>query len=161
MSSLGSVTNLTDGSGNPATFSTSAWYTPTAPSSTASAATLHCDGTPLTGDTGYRVNGTVAPINSVVVERAEHYLRWRPVYDDARIQRRANIDLRQVGATGGEFASLASVLTFGSSQAPLTIAAGGSASVGAAAPWPGQRRHRDPGQRRKCHVGQRWHHRPG
>jgi len=62
LNSLGSVVNLTDASGNPATFSTSAWYTPNAPSPTASAATAHCDGTPLSGDTGYRVNGTIAPI---------------------------------------------------------------------------------------------------
>ena len=43
----------------------------------------------------------------------------------------SNIDLRQVGATGGQFASLASVLSFGSSTTPLNIAPGGSVSVGA------------------------------
>jgi hypothetical protein len=46
----------------------------------------------------------------------------------------ANIDLRQVGATGGEFASLASVLSFGSSASPLNVGAGGT-----------------------CVPGQRWH----
>ncbi len=38
-------------------------YLPRRASPTASPATLHCDGTPLDGDTGYRVNGTVAPIS--------------------------------------------------------------------------------------------------
>ena len=71
--------------------------------------------------------GPSRPITPFVVERAEHCLRWRFIYlqmlgyNDV-----ANLDLRQVGATGGEFASLASVLYFGSSQAPLTIAAGGT-----------------------------------
>ena len=43
----------------------------------------------------------------------------------------ANIDLRQVGATGGELASLASVLSFGSSTTPLNVAAGGNVTLGA------------------------------
>ena len=43
----------------------------------------------------------------------------------------ANLDLRQVGATGGEFVSLSSVLNFGSSSTPLSVPAGGSAQVGA------------------------------
>jgi hypothetical protein len=64
--SLGSVAQLADIDtghvGSAATFATSAWYGTTAPSPTASPATLHCDGTPLTGDTGYRVNGPIAPI---------------------------------------------------------------------------------------------------
>ncbi len=53
-SSFGSVTTLLDSDpgfvGNAATFPTSTWYTPTAPSPTASPATLHCDGTPLGGE---------------------------------------------------------------------------------------------------------------
>jgi hypothetical protein len=128
---LGSVTNLTDGYGNPATFPTSAWYTPIAPSAGDSAATMHCDGTPLTGDTGYRVNGTIAPVTPAWSSQQNigfdgvSYTQMLG-YNDV-----ANIDLRQVGATGGEFASLAGTLSFGSSQAPLNIAAGGSASVGA------------------------------
>jgi hypothetical protein len=132
--SLQSVTQLTDTdsgfAGIAATFPTSTWYTPTSPSSTASAATLHCDGTPLSGDTGYRVNGTIAPVSpqwqngqnigfdGVSYTQMRGYNDW------------ANIDLRQVGATGGEFASLANVLSFGSSDAPLNISAGGSVSLG-------------------------------
>ncbi len=129
--SFAPVMSLTDGSGNPATFSTSAWYTPTAPSPTATAATAHCDGTPLTGDTGYRVNGSIAPIAPAwqsgqnIAFDGVPYTTLRG-YNDV-----ANIDLRQVGATGGEFASLASVLSFGSSSAPLNVAAGGSVTLGA------------------------------
>jgi uncharacterized protein (DUF2345 family) len=132
--SLQSVTQLTDTdsgfAGTAATFPTSTWYTPIAPSSTASAATLHCDGTPLSGDTGYRVNGTIAPVSpqwqngqnigfdGVPYTQLRGYNDW------------TNIDLRQVGATGGEFASLANVLSFGSSEAPLNISAGGSVALG-------------------------------
>jgi len=128
--SLGAVTNLTDGSGNPATYSTTAWYTPTAPSPTASAATLHCDGTPLTGDTGYRVNGTVAPIAPSWANAQNVTFDGVPYttlrgYNDV-----ANLDLRQVGATGGEFASLSTTLSFGSSATPLQIAAGGNVVLG-------------------------------
>ncbi len=129
-SSLTSGMSLTDAAGNPATFSTSAWYTPTAPSSTASAATMHCDGTPLTGDTGYRVDGPIAPIAPAwssgqnITFDGVPYTTLRG-YNDV-----ANIDLRQVGATGGEFASLASVLSFGSTSTPLNIGAGGNVTLG-------------------------------
>jgi len=128
--SLASVASLLDGTSNPATFSTSAWYTPIPPSPTASAATMHCDGTPLTGDTGYRVNGSVAPVTPAWTNGQNIAFDGVPYTQMLGYNDVANMDLRQVGATGGEFASLASVLTFGSSQAPLTIAAGGSASVG-------------------------------
>jgi uncharacterized protein (DUF2345 family) len=133
--SLASVTQLTDldsGSiGNFATFSTSSWYTSTPPSSTASAASLHCDGSPLTGDTGYRVNGNVDPISPAwtagqnITFDGVSYSQLRGYNDEA------NIDLRQVGATGGELASLASVLSFGSSYSPLNVAAGGNVTLGA------------------------------
>jgi hypothetical protein len=130
-SSLGGVLSLTDGSGKAATFATSAWYTSTPPSSTTSPATLHCDGTPLDGATGYRVDGSIAPISPPWSNGQDVTFDGVPTttmrgYDDW-----ANVDLRQVGATGGEFASLASVLSFGSSESPLQIAPGGSVSVGA------------------------------
>ncbi len=131
--SLGSVTNLLDIYNNPATFSTSTWYTSVAPSSTASPATLHCDGTPLTGDTGYRVEGSIAPPTPAWSSTADPNITFDGVpyttlrgYNDV-----ANIDLRQVGATGGEFASLAGILSFGNSSAPLNVTAGGSVAVGA------------------------------
>jgi sugar lactone lactonase YvrE len=129
-SSLNSVTNLTDGSSNPATFSTSSWYSPTAPSSTASAATLHCDGTPLTGDTGYRVNGSIAPITPPWTSGQNITFDGVPPTQMLGYNDVINLDLRQVGATGGEFASEASVLSFGSSLAPLSVAAGGTVALG-------------------------------
>jgi hypothetical protein len=128
---LSGVTQLTDGSGNPATFSTSAWYSPNPPSPTASAATLHCDGTPLTGDTGYRVNGSIAPITPSWTSGQNIAFDGVMYTTLAGYNDVANIDLRQVGATGGEFASLASVLSFGSSATPLSVAAGGNVTLGA------------------------------
>jgi sugar lactone lactonase YvrE len=132
-SSLTSGMSLTDASGNPATFSTSSWYAPyNSGTSPGSPATMHCDGTPLKGDSSYRLTGSIAPINPAwssgqnIAFDGVSYSQLLG-YNDL-----ANIDLRQVGATGGEFASLASVLSFGSSSStPLNIAAGGSVSVGA------------------------------
>ena len=128
--SLASVNSLTDGIGNPATFSTSAWYVPyTAGSTTASPATLHCDGTPLNGDAAYRVNGSITSNpgwsnGQNIAFDGVPYTSLRG-YNDV-----ANIDLRQVGATGGEFASLASVLSFESTATPVNIKAGGNITLG-------------------------------
>ncbi|HEY2466539.1 MAG TPA: MBG domain-containing protein [Terracidiphilus sp.] len=131
-SSLGAVGQLVDTGipGATATFATSSWYIPAAPSQTASAATLHCDGTPLAGDVGYRVTGSIAPITPAwsngqnITFDGQAYTTLRGFNDVS------NIDLRQVGATGGQFASLATVLAFGSSTTPLNIAPGGNVSVG-------------------------------
>jgi hypothetical protein len=129
-STAGSLTQLTDLFSNPATYSTSAWYIPYTTGSTASPATLYCNGAPITGPQAYRVNGAVSPItpawsngqdinyDGVVNTQMRGYNDW------------ANIDLRQVGATGGEFASLATVLSFGSVVAPLNVLAGGNVAVG-------------------------------
>jgi sugar lactone lactonase YvrE len=129
--SAGSVTQLTDPLGHAATFATSAWYVPYISGvSTASPATLHCDGTPLTGDAAYRVNGPIAPITPAwsngqnITFDGQAYTQLRG-YNDT-----ANMDLRQVAATGGEFAALASVLSFSTSAAPLNIAAGGTVALG-------------------------------
>jgi sugar lactone lactonase YvrE len=143
--SLGSVTQLTDGMGNPATFPTSAWYTSTAPGNGESAATMHCDGTPLTGDTGYRINGSIAPIpaldawsngqnitfDSITTNDGVSEIEGMPYTQLRGYNDVANIDLRQVGATGGEFASLASVLSFASPATPVNIAPGGNVTLGA------------------------------
>ena len=134
-SSFNLVTTLVDtdpGFNNvAATFPTSTWYTPTAPSSTASAATLHCDGTPLGGDVGYRVNGPIAPTITPAWASGQNITFDGQSYSTLRgFNDIANIDLRQVGATGGQFASLASVLSFDSSATPLNIAPGGSVAVG-------------------------------
>jgi sugar lactone lactonase YvrE/uncharacterized protein (DUF2345 family) len=132
--SVGSAYELTDPSGAPATFSTSTWYTPIAPSSTVSPATMHCDGTPLAGDTGYRVTGSIAPITPAWT--AGQNITFDGVSNTTPSTLRgfndvASIDMRQVGATGGEFASLAGTLSFGNSSAPLSVAPGGSLAVGA------------------------------
>ncbi len=140
VTSLAGVTQLLDtdaGSvGAAPTFSTSTWYTPAQPTgSSESQATLHCDGTPLSGDTGYRVSGTVDPLpqapqatwtNSQNIAFDGVSYTNLPGYNDW-----SHIDLRQVGATGGEFASLANLLSFGSSSTPLSVPPGGSANVDA------------------------------
>jgi hypothetical protein len=129
----GSVNSLTDisNSNAAATNTTSAWYVPyTAGTTTASPATRHCDGTPLNGGSAYRVDGPIAPITPP-------WSNGQDINFDGQLNSQmrgyndwANIDLRQVGATGGGFASLASVLSFGSSSAPLDIAAGGNVTLG-------------------------------
>ena len=137
-SSIGGISNLEDINSVPAAFSTSAWYSPTEPpNSTESPAQLHCDGSPLNpGETGYFVQGPVLPVTppwssnqNITFDGAQPGSTGLPGlvgFNDI-----SNIDLRQVGATGGEYASLASVLNFGSSSAPLNITPGGSVTVGA------------------------------
>jgi MBG domain (YGX type)/PASTA domain/Abnormal spindle-like microcephaly-assoc'd, ASPM-SPD-2-Hydin len=124
------VTQLTDSLGNAATFPTSAWYIPFTTGTLASPATRHCDGTPLNSDSAYRVDAPIAPINP-------SWSIGQDINFDGQLNTQmrgyndtANIDLRQVGATGGEFASLANVLSFGSSAAPLNIGAGGNVTLG-------------------------------
>jgi 6-phosphogluconolactonase (cycloisomerase 2 family)/sugar lactone lactonase YvrE len=131
-SAAGSVTQLTDTSipPHPATFPTSAWYVANPPSPSSSAATLHCDGTPITGAAGYRVNASIAPItppwsNGQDINYDGQLNTQMRGYNDF-----ASLDLRQVGATGGEFASLATVLSFGSTAAPLNVGAGGTVALG-------------------------------
>jgi sugar lactone lactonase YvrE len=132
-SSFGTVNTLLDTDpgfvGNAATFLTSTWYTPTPPSSAASPATLHCDGTPLGGDVGYRVDGSVAPITPAWSNGQNITFDGTPYSTLRGFNDVANIDLRQVGATGGQFASLASVLSFDTASTPLNIAPGGSVLV--------------------------------
>ena len=143
--SLGSVTQFTDGSGNPATFPTSAWYTSTNPGTGESAATWHCDGTPLTGDTGYRIDASISPIpnadawssgqnitfDSITNVGGVPYIDGVPYTQLRGYNDVANIDLRQVGATGGQVASLASVLSFAYATTPMNIAPGGSVTLAA------------------------------
>ncbi len=129
-STLGSTTKLLGPANAPATFPTSTWYVPTAPSTGASAATLHCDGTPLAGDVGYRVTGPISPITPAWANGQNITFDGQPYTTLHGFNDLINIDLRQVGATGGQFASLANVLSFGSSYTPLNIAPGGSVAVG-------------------------------
>jgi hypothetical protein len=112
---IGSVVNLTDGFGNPASFTTSAWYTTVPPSSTASPATMHCDGSPLNNAIGYRVNGPVDSI-SPAWSNGQNITFDGAQYSDLRgFNDTTALDLRQVGATSGDFASLASETSYGSS----------------------------------------------
>ena len=126
------VSTLLDINSQPATFSTSAWYVPyTSGTTTASQATIHCDGTPIGSDAAYyRVNGSIAPITPAwqagqnITYDGVAYTTLRG-YNDV-----ANVDLRQVGATGGEFASLASVLSFGYTATPVSVQPGGNVTLG-------------------------------
>ena len=129
--SAGSTTQLIDfATGLPAVYPTSAWYVPVTAGTTASPATRHCDGTPLSGDSYYRVDASIVPITPAwsngqdINFDGQHNAQMRG-YNDW-----SNVDLRQVGATGGQFASLATVLSFGSSSAPLNITAGGNVTLG-------------------------------
>ena len=120
---FGSVVHLTDQYGNPASFTTSAWYSTTPPSSTASAATMHCDGSPLNNDTAYRVTGPVDEI-SPAWTNGQNITFDGTQYSDLRgYSDLANLDLRQVGATSGDFASLASETSY--SGAGVTFAGSG------------------------------------
>jgi sugar lactone lactonase YvrE len=126
----GSVTQLTDTLGNAATFPTSAWYVPYTTSATVSPATLHCDGTPLNGEQGYRVDSSIAPIAPSWSNGQDLSFIGTIQSAERGFNDLTNLDLRQVGATGGEFASLASVLSFGNSASPLNISAGGNVTLG-------------------------------
>ena len=75
--SLGSVTQLTDGSGNPATFPTSAWYTPIAPSNGQSPAShaLRRHSAHRRYRISHQCFDRAHPRSRCVVEWAEHHLR--------------------------------------------------------------------------------------
>ena len=139
-STLGGVSNLVDVNGAAANFTSSSWYTVVRPSTSTSQASLHCDGTLIGGaeTPEYRVvSGSVVNPGPGWTQTNEPNITFDGVlagstglpgllgYNDL-----TNIDLRQVGATGGEYASLASVLSFGSSSTPLSVPPGGSANVG-------------------------------
>ena len=121
-----------------------------------SPATLHCDGTPLNGELGLSCGCAHCTDHSGVDERAGPQLhRARCRRDERGFNDLTNLDLRQVGATGGEFASLASVLSFGSSVAPLNISAGGNVTLGSGGTVAlGSGGNGDAWQRRQCHAGQ-------
>jgi len=129
----GSTTQLTDVAGNPATFATSAWYVPNISGSPVSSATRHCDGTPLPPNSVanyYRVDAPIAPITPAWVDGQDLNFIGKLLTQERGFNDVANMDLRQIGATGGEFASLAKLLSFGSSVAPLNIGVGGNVVLG-------------------------------
>jgi hypothetical protein len=129
-SQAGSVAQLFDVGNNPATYPTSAWYVPYTPGALASPATRHCDGTPLNGDSSYRVDASVEPILPA-------WTNGQDINFDGQLNTQmrgyndwGNIDLRQVGATGGQFDSLSGTLSFGAGAAPVNVGAGGNVTLG-------------------------------
>jgi MBG domain (YGX type)/Divergent InlB B-repeat domain/PASTA domain len=129
--SLGNVTSLTDISGVNAAIGSSSWYVPYNPATTtASPATMHCDGTPLnnSSDLAVRVNGTVDPLSPTWSD-SENITFDGPAYTTLRgYNDLANLDLRQVGATSDEFASLANATSY--SSAGVTFGGGGGVTFG-------------------------------
>jgi len=97
----------TDGSG--LAYSTTKWYSPVPPGGVGSPAKSHCDGTPLSPNTDpdptmYLVEGAANPITPVSA-----WLSGSDVTFDGTISAAlrgyddwANLDLRQIGATGSE-----------------------------------------------------------
>ena len=98
---------VTTRDGSSLRYSTTKWYTPVQPGGVGSAATHHCDGTPLSpatdpNPTMYAVGGTANPItpswvngsdvnfNGAIDTSLRGYNDW------------ANLDLRQIGATGND-----------------------------------------------------------
>ncbi len=108
------MVNLTDQYGNPADFTNSAWYTTTKPGPTANAATMHCDGSPLNNDTAYRVTGPVDSISPAWTTGQNITFDGAPYSDLRGFDDQTALDLRQVGATSGNFASLASATSYNS-----------------------------------------------
>jgi hypothetical protein len=130
-STASQTTQLADVSGfASANYPTSAWYAPVLPGSTATPATRHCDGSPLIGDKAYRIDGPIAPI-------ASPWSNGQDVNFDGQLNTEmrgyndwANLDLRQVGSTSGEFVALANLLSFGNLGSPLNVSAGGTVTLG-------------------------------
>ncbi len=129
-SSAGSLTQLTGPLNSAATFPTSAWYVPYVSGDLATPASMHCDGTPITSGAAYRVDASIAPITPAWTNGQDINFDGQPNETMRGYNDLAGLDLRQVGATGGELASLANVLSFGTSAAPLNIGAGGTVALG-------------------------------
>ena len=99
---------LTSTDGSAPAYSTTRWYTPNPPGGIGSPANFHCDGTPLSPNTDpdptmYVVEGAANPITPASAWVNSSDLNFDGTinaalrgYDDW-----ANLDLRQIGATGG------------------------------------------------------------
>ncbi|HEY3617542.1 MAG TPA: Ig-like domain repeat protein [Candidatus Sulfotelmatobacter sp.] len=97
---------VTTTDGSPLAYSSTKWYTPVQPGGVGSPATSHCNGTPLSPNdpnpTMYHVDGPADPItpawesgtdvnfDGILEKTLRGYNDW------------ANIDLRQIGATGSD-----------------------------------------------------------
>jgi X-X-X-Leu-X-X-Gly heptad repeat protein len=100
---------LTTTDGSALAYSTTKWYSPVAPAGVGSAAKSHCDGTALSPSTDpnptmYLVEGTADPITPALAWLSGSDVNFDGTlstalrgYDDW-----ANLDLRQIGATGSE-----------------------------------------------------------
>ncbi len=99
---LGGVTDLLATDGSATTYATTKWYTPIQPNGVGSAATHHCDGTPLLPNdpTMYRVEGVTNPIspawsNNQDINFNDNVDTSLRGYNDW-----SNVDPRQIGAIG-------------------------------------------------------------
>jgi hypothetical protein len=90
----------------PLAYSTTKWYTLIQPGGVGTPATFHCDGTPrLPAELMYRVEGTANPITPVV--NASDFNFDGTININAPLRGYndwANLDLRQIGATGSDIA---------------------------------------------------------
>ncbi|HMK23623.1 MAG TPA: Ig-like domain repeat protein [Terriglobales bacterium] len=119
---------LTSTDGSAPAYSTTKWYTTVPPSGVGSPAKSHCDGTPLSPNTDpdltmYVVEGAADPISP-----ASSWVNGSDVNFDGTISTTlrgyddwANLDLRQIGATGGEISGTGR-LTVGTGR--LTVGTG-------------------------------------
>lgn len=105
---------VTTTDGSPLAYSTTKWYTPVQPGGVGTAATHHCDGTPLSPTTDpnptmYRVEGTANPITPAWVNGTDVNFDGTVNPGLRGYNDWANIDLRQIGATGSDVAGAGKV----------------------------------------------------
>jgi hypothetical protein len=100
---------LTTTDGSALAYSTTKWYLPNAPFGVGTAATHHCDGSPVSANdvdlTMYRAEGTANPINPAWVSGSD--TNFDGVLD-ANLRGYndwASVDLRQIGATANDIGS--------------------------------------------------------
>jgi hypothetical protein len=88
--------------GSAATYSSTRWYALSPPGGVGTAATMHCDGTPLlpTDVPMYGVEGVTDPISPAWVNNQDINFDGNHMEDLQGYHGWAHVDLRQVGATG-------------------------------------------------------------
>jgi hypothetical protein len=98
--------SITTSNGSALAYSTTKWYTPVQPV-VGTAATSHCDGTPLSpltdpNPTMYQVGGTANPITPAWVNGSDTNFDGTISASLRGYNDWANLDLRQIGATGSD-----------------------------------------------------------
>jgi hypothetical protein len=98
---------LTTTNGSALAYSTTKWYTPVQPNGIGSAATHHCDGTPLSPDTDpnrtmYLLGGNASPITPPWASNSDANFDGTISTSLRGYNDWANLDLRQLGATGSD-----------------------------------------------------------